>query len=48
MSPEMAIRLDKAVGGNAKTWPRPQAAYDLAQALKHADGIKLERVTRAA
>ncbi len=34
ISPEMAIRLDKAFGGGAETWLRLQAAYDLAQA-KH-------------
>ena len=48
ISPEMAIRLDKAFGGGADTWLRLQAAYDLARAMKHADRIKVERVTRAA
>ena len=48
ISPEMAIRLDKAFGGGADTWLRLQAAYDLAQAMKHADEIKVERVSRAA
>ena len=37
ISPEMAIRLDKAFGGGAATWARLQAAYDLAQAMRHAD-----------
>ena len=32
ISPEMAIRLDKAFGGGANTWCRMQAAWDLAQA----------------
>jgi addiction module HigA family antidote len=45
ISPEMAIRLDKAFGGGASTWIRLQAAYDLAQALRHADRIKVERLT---
>ncbi len=40
----MAIRLDKAFGGSAETWYRMQAAYDLAQAMKRADRIKVERV----
>jgi addiction module HigA family antidote len=44
ISPEMAIRLDKAFGGGAETWLRLQAAYDLAQAVKHADKIKVRRV----
>ena len=45
ISPVMAIRLDKAFGGGAGTWYRLQAAYDLAQAMKHADGIQVERLT---
>ena len=48
ISPEMAIRLDKAFGGGAETWLRLQTSYDLAQAMKRADEIKVERVTRAA
>jgi addiction module HigA family antidote len=48
ISPEMAIRLDKAFGGGADTWFRLQAAYDLAQAMKKADAIKVRRITRAA
>ena len=48
ISPEMAIRLDKAFGGGADTWFRLQAAYDLAQAMKKAGAIKVTRITRAA
>ncbi len=48
ISPEMAIRLDKAFGGSADTWFRLQAAYDLAQAKKTADSIKVERLSPAA
>ena len=48
ISPEMAIRLDKAFGGGADTWYRLQAAYDLAQAMKRADRIKVERLTTVA
>ena len=48
ISPEMAIRLDKAFGAGAGTWLRLQAAYDLAQAMKHADEIKVERLLPAA
>ncbi|MEO7859659.1 MAG: HigA family addiction module antitoxin [Nitrospirales bacterium] len=36
ISAEMAIRLEKAFVAGAKTWLRIQAAYDLAQAEKHA------------
>lgn len=31
ISPEMAVRLDKAFGGGAETWLRMQAAYDLSR-----------------
>jgi addiction module HigA family antidote len=48
ISPEMAIRLDKAFGGGADTWYRLQAAYDLAQAMKKADQIKVKRILHAA
>ena len=47
ISPEMAIRLDKAFGGGADTWLRLQAAYDLAQAEKHSGNIKVQRVAAA-
>lgn len=43
ISPEMAIRLDKAFGGGAEVWLRMQANYDLAQAMKHANEIKVAR-----
>lgn len=42
ISPEMAIRLDKAFGGGAATWYQMQAAYDLAQALKKTSGVEVE------
>ena len=45
ISPVMAIRLDKVFGGDANTWYRLQAAYDLAQAMKKADQIKVERLS---
>ena len=44
ISPEMAIRLDKAFGGGAHTWYRMQAAYDLAQAMEKAEEIRVERL----
>ncbi|MDF1587441.1 HigA family addiction module antitoxin [Marinimicrococcus flavescens] len=47
VSAEMAIRLDKAFGGGADTWLRLQAAWDLAQAMKRSDEIKVERITGA-
>jgi addiction module HigA family antidote len=48
ISPEMAIRLDRAFGGGADTWVRLQAAYDLAQAMKKAGRIKVQRLVPAA
>ena len=45
ISPEMAIRLDKAFGGGADTWYRLQAAYDLTQSMKQADRIKVDRLS---
>ena len=47
ISPEMAIRLDKAFGGGAETWHRIQAAYDMDKALEKADGIQVARVVAA-
>ena len=47
VSPEMAIRLDKAFGGGAETWHRLQAAWDMARARKRADEIKVERIAAA-
>ena len=43
ISPEMAIRLEKAGWSNADRWLRVQAAYDLAQARLHQDDIKVRR-----
>ena len=48
ISPEMAIRLDKAFGGGAETWYRLQATYDLAQAMRKAGAIKVQRRAPAA
>lgn len=43
ISPDMAIRLEKAGWSNADHWLRLQTAYELAQARKHQDRIKVER-----
>ena len=48
ISPEMAIRLDKAFGGGADTWYRLQSAWDLAQAKREARHIKVKRLVSAA
>ena len=47
ISPEMAIRLDKAFGGGAETWYRMQAAYDMARAVERVGALQIERVTAA-
>ena len=47
ISPEMAIRLEKAFGSTADAWLRMQAAYDLAQARKREKNIKVKRVVAA-
>jgi len=45
--PEMAIRLEKALGGTADFWLRLQSAYDLAQARKTIGRIKVSRLVEA-
>jgi addiction module HigA family antidote len=43
VSPEMAIRLEKAFGSTAETWLRMQLAYDLWQAEQRAGDLKVTR-----
>ncbi len=43
ISPDMAIRLEKAGWSNADHWLRLQTAYELAQARKRQDQIRVER-----
>lgn len=43
ISPEMAIRLSKAFGSTPEAWAGLQFAFDMAQAKKHADEIKVQR-----
>lgn len=47
ISPEMAIRLEKGLGSSAGAWLRMQAAYDLAQAQKHAEDIDVKQLIAA-
>ena len=42
ISPEMAIRLEKAGWSNAEFWLRCQTAYNLVQARKREDQIKVK------
>ncbi len=43
ISPEMAIRLDKAFGGAADAWLALQTAYDLARARETSGKIAVKR-----
>ena len=43
VSPEMAIRLEKAGWSNAEFWLRRQTTYDLVQARKDQDRIDVKR-----
>ena len=43
VSPEMAIRLEKAFGSPAEMWLGLQTAYDLAEARKRRRSIKVKR-----
>lgn len=43
ISAEMAIRLEKLGWSTADNWVRLQAAYNLAQARRNQDRIKVER-----
>jgi addiction module HigA family antidote len=45
VTPEMAIRFEKAFGSTADTWLRMQMNYDLAQIRKRSGRITVERLT---
>jgi addiction module HigA family antidote len=45
VTPEMAIRFEKAFGSTADTWLRMQVNYDLAQVRQRASEIVVERLT---
>ena len=44
VTPEMAIRFEKAFGSTADTWLRMQVNYDLAQARKRFNHIIVARL----
>ena len=44
VTPEMAIRFEKAFGSTAVTWLSLQINYDLAQARTHEDEIAVKRL----
>lgn len=47
ITPEMAYRLEMAIGGNADMWLRLQMNYDLAQIRQRASTIKVKRLAPA-
>ncbi|HEY6982592.1 HigA family addiction module antitoxin [Reyranella sp.] len=44
ITPEMAVRLEKALGGTADLWLRMQVNYDLAQVRRNDRAIKVRRL----
>ena len=48
VSPEMAIRLSKAFGGTPEAWLRLQMQYELWQAERRANSIKVSRFAEQA
>lgn len=48
ISPEMALRLEKAFGGTAEQWLRVQLAHDLARVRERAGEINVKRLPRKA
>jgi antitoxin HigA-1 len=45
VTPEMAIRFEKALGSTADTWLRMQVNYDLAQARKRISHITIMKLS---
>ena len=43
VTPDMALRLEKALGGDAVFWLGMQTSFDLAQARKHQGKITISR-----
>jgi addiction module HigA family antidote len=48
ITPEMAVRLEKGVGGTAAAWLGMQAAFDLAQVRKREREIKVRKLAQRA
>jgi len=42
ITPEMAVRLEKAFGGAADFWLRMQMSFDLAELRRNPDAIKVK------
>lgn len=45
ITPEMAVRFEKAFGSTADTWLRMQMNFDLVQVRAHMQNIAVERLT---
>ena len=48
ITPEMAVRLEMAIGGSADTWVRLQTNYDLAQIRNRTTPLKVKKLARPA
>jgi len=48
ISPEMALRLEKAFGGTAEQWLRAQMAHDLAKIRLGGERLSVKRFPRKA
>ncbi len=48
ITPEIAIRISKGIGGRARHWYRMQSSWDMAQAELAADQIDVKRCAKAA
>ncbi|MGP0061620.1 MAG: HigA family addiction module antitoxin [Beijerinckiaceae bacterium] len=46
ITPEMALRLEMAIGSSADFWLRLQMNYELAQVRQRAASIKIKRLPR--
>jgi addiction module HigA family antidote len=48
VSPEMAVRLEKAIGSTADAWLRLQAAHDLARVRAREGEIRVTKLAKKA
>lgn len=48
LSPEMALRAEKAIGGSADFWLKAQMNYDLAQARLRLPSLDIKRLEKRA
>ena len=46
IAPEMALRLEMAIGGSADAWMRLQADYDLAQIRNRTKPLKVRKLAK--